>query len=265
MALPAAVMAIPAAVQAGTGIYQAVKGGQMARSMDRPEYEIPQEILDNLTDAQIQALRGLPDAQKSLYLDNVARSQQAALEAMSTRKGGLAGLSNVQQQANDAYRNLLSMDAQQRQANERALQAVRSDVAGYRDKAFQQNQMQPYLDMMQAAEAMKGAGLQNIMGGVKSGAAMGLDYLKYKNFMDSMFPGKVAETVTKPDISSEIAKNKMEIEMRERAGAVDMDELARELDPMANQVPLGVNTGGVYGFMLPNYRENSFEVLNPNE
>ena len=195
MALPAAVMAIPAAVQAGTGIYQAFKGNQMARSMDRPEYEIPQEILDNLTDAQIQALRGLPDAQKSLYLDNVARSQQAALEAMSTRKGGLAGLSNVQQQANDAYRNLLSMDAKQRQANEKALMGVKSDVAVYKDKVFQTNQMQPYLDMMQSVEAMKGAGLRNIMGAVKSGSAMALDYLKYKNFMDSMFPGEVEETV----------------------------------------------------------------------
>ena len=57
MALPL-LAAIPTAVQAGTGIYQAVKGNQMARSMDRPEYEIPQEVLDNLTDAQIQALRG---------------------------------------------------------------------------------------------------------------------------------------------------------------------------------------------------------------
>lgn len=257
MALPAAVMAIPAAVQAGTGIYQAVKGGQMARSMDRPEYEIPQEILDNLTDAQIQALRGLPDAQKSLYLDNVARSQQAALEAMSTRKGGLAGLSNVQQQANDAYRNLLSMDAQQRQANERALQAVRSDVAGYRDKAFQQNQMQPYLDMMQAAEAMKGAGLQNIMGGIKSGAAMGLDYLKYKNFMDSMFPGQTSSPLV--DISSEVS------EVIGIDNQINKDpSVAYETESVLEKVPMGEARGGVYNAMMPNVGV-PFATINPNE
>lgn len=206
MALPL-LAAIPTAIQTGTGIYQAVKGNQMARSMDRPEYEIPQGVLDNLTDAQIQAIRGLPQEQISLYLDNVARSEQSALEAMSTRNAGLTGLSNVQQQSNDANRDLLSMNAQQRQINEKALMSARTDVAGYEDKAFQTNQMQPYLDMMQGAQAMKGAGIQNIMGGVQAGASMGMDYLKYKNFMDSMFPGEAPKTpLPSVDISPEISK-----------------------------------------------------------
>lgn len=206
MALPL-LAAIPTAIQTGTGIYQAVKGNQMARSMDRPEYEIPQGVLDNLTDAQIQAIRGLPQEQISLYLDNVARSEQSALDAMSTRNAGLTGLSNVQQQSNDANRDLLSMNAQQRQINEKALMDVRKDVASYEDKAFQTNQMQPYLDMMQGAQAMKGAGIQNIMGGVQAGSSMGIDYLKYKNFMDSMFPGEAPKTpLPSVDISPDISK-----------------------------------------------------------
>jgi hypothetical protein len=206
MALPL-LAAIPTAIQTGTGIYQAVKGNQMARSMDRPEYEIPQGVLDNLTDAQIQAIRGLPQEQISLYLDNVARSEQSALDAMSTRNAGLTGLSNVQQQSNDANRDLLSMNAQQRQINEKALMSARTDVAGYEDKAFQTNQMQPYLDMMQGAQAMKGAGIQNIMGGVQAGSSMGMDYLKYKDFMGSMFPSEVPKT-PRPyvGISPEISK-----------------------------------------------------------
>jgi hypothetical protein len=122
---------------------------------------------------------------------------------MSTRNAGLTGLSNVQQQSNDANRDLLSMNAQQKQINEKALMGARKDVAGYEDKVFQTNQMQPYLDMMQGAQAMKGAGIQNIMGGVQAGAAMGMDYLKYKNFMDSMFPG---DTTTEVDISPEVSE-----------------------------------------------------------
>lgn len=262
MALPL-LAAIPTAVQTGTGVYQAFKGNQMAKSMDMPEYEIPQEVLDNLTDAQIQAIRGLPQEQISLYLDNVARSEQSALEAMSTRNAGLTGLSNVQQQSNDANRDLLSMNAQQRQANEKALIDVRKDVAGYRDKAFQTNQMQPYLDMMKGAEAMKGAGIQNIMGGVQAGAAMGIDYLKYKNFMDSMFPGEDINTVTPQDIAIEAAKNKLQIQRRDKVGAVDMDKLAKDLNPMSGQVPVGVYSS-MNKYPYDNYRENSFEVVNPN-
>lgn len=190
--------AIPAVAQAGTGIYQAVKGNRLANSMERPNFEIPQEILDNLTDSQMQALRGMPAEQKQQYIDNVMRSQQAALGAMGDRKAGLAGLGGVQQNAIDAYRNMLSMDAQQRQVNEQALQGVRSNVADYKDKQFQVNQLDPYNQTMQAAEAMKGAGIQNMMGGVTSSAQMGLDYLKHKDFMDSLSSSSDPASVAAP-------------------------------------------------------------------
>ncbi len=196
--LAAGLAALPAVAQAGTGIYQAVKGNRLANSMERPNFEIPQEILDNLTDSQMQALRGMPAEQKQQYIDNVMRSQQAALGAMGDRKAGLAGLGGVQQNAIDAYRNMLSMDAQQRQVNEQALQGVRSNVANYKDKQFQVNQLDPYNQTMQAAEAMKGAGIQNMMGGVTSGAQMGLDYLKHKDFMDSLSSSSDPASVVAP-------------------------------------------------------------------
>jgi len=200
MPLPLALALAPAAIQAGTGIYQAVKGNQLRNSMDRPTYEIPQEILDSLTDAQIQALRGMPAEQKQQYIDNVMRSQQASLDAMGDRKAGLAGLAGVQQTAVDAYRNMLSMDAQQRQANEQALQNTRGVVAGFRDKSFDYNQAQPYQETMAAAEAMTGAGMQNIMGGVQSGSQMGLDAVMFNQYMNgiggsgSTVPTTVAST-----------------------------------------------------------------------
>jgi len=186
MPIPLALTLIPAAVQTGMGIYQTFKGNQLRNSMDRPTYEIPQEILDSLTDAQIQALRGMPAEQKQQYLDNVMRSQQASLDAMGDRKAGLAGLAGVQQTALDAYRNMLSMDAQQRQANEQALQNTRGVVAGFRDKAFDYNQAQPYDQTMAAAEGMTGAGMQNIMGGVQAGSQMGLDAAMFNQYMNSI-------------------------------------------------------------------------------
>ena len=178
--------AIPAAVQLGTGIYQTYQGNKLANSMERPDYSIPQEVLDNLTDSQIQALRGLPEEQRQQYMDNIMRSAQTSISALGDRKGGLAGMSGVQQQQNDAYKNLLSIDAQKREENERNLQATRNTVAGYRDKEFQTNEMKPFEDTMAAATGMQGAGIQNIMGGVTSGAKMGLDYMKYMELLNSM-------------------------------------------------------------------------------
>ena len=188
-----ALAAIPAAIQAGTGIYQLIRGNQLANSMERPNYSIPQEVLDNLTDAEIQALRGLPAEQRQQYLDNVMRSQQASLGAMDDRKGGLAGLAGVQQQSNDAYRNLLTMDAQARMDAEQRLQGVRTQVADAKDKEWQLNELNPYMETMQAAEAMRGAGLQNIMGGATAGAQMGLDYAKYMKLLNSF--GNSSQTV----------------------------------------------------------------------
>ena len=87
MALPLALSLAPAAIQTGMGIYQTcARVIRLRNSMDRPNYEIPQEILDSLTDAQIQALRGMPAEQKQQYVDNVMRSQQASLDAMGDRK-----------------------------------------------------------------------------------------------------------------------------------------------------------------------------------
>ena len=139
-----------------------------------------------MTDSEVQALRGLPAEQRQQYLDNVMRAQQASLGAMGDRKAGLAGLAGVQQQATDAYRNMLSMDSQARMNAEQRLQSVRGTMADYKDKQFNLNEMQPYQNTMQAAEAMKGAGLQNIMGGVQSGVQMGLDYNRYMQLLNSM-------------------------------------------------------------------------------
>ena len=193
MALPL-LAAIPTAVQAGTGIYQAIKGRQLANSTARPDYSIPQEMLDMMTDSEVQALRGLPAEQRQQYLDNVMRAQQASLEAMGDRKAGLAGLAGVQQQATDAYRNMLSMDSQARMDAEQRLQGVRGTMADYKDKQFQVNEMQPYQNTMQAAEAMKGAGLQNIMGGVMAGSQMGLDYARYRDLLKSLKASDLSPT-----------------------------------------------------------------------
>ena len=176
---------LPAAMQTGTGIYQMYKGNQLSK-MERPDYSIPQEVLDNLTDAQVQALRGIPAEQRMQFLQNVARAEQTSLAAMDDRKAGLTGLAGLQQSTNDAYGNLMAQDSQARFNAEQNLQSVRGNVADYRDKEFELNQMNPFLDQMKAAAAMKGAGMQNLMKGSTAAAKMNQDRIQYNQLLNSL-------------------------------------------------------------------------------
>jgi hypothetical protein len=113
---------------------------------------------------------GMPDAQKQSYMQNIQRSGQQALSGVADRKGGLGMVSAIQQQQEDSYMNLLSADVQQRMQNIRAAQEQRQIMANYKDKEFQINKMDPYVQDYNEAQAQIGAGMQNIMGGIQSGA-----------------------------------------------------------------------------------------------
>lgn len=180
---PITLALIAKGIQTGVGIYQGIKGANMAKKAVRPEYQIPEEVMQNLNQAEIQALEGLPAEQKAQFLDNIQRSTQASVGALGDRKAGLAGMSSVQQNEIDAYRGLLSQDAAQRQANQGVLMDQRQNVAGYKDKAFEINEMQPFMDQAAAAEAMKGAGLQNIVSSLGSMGQMALDYKFYQDIL----------------------------------------------------------------------------------
>lgn len=168
--------AIPLALsgaQAIFGAVQASKGKNTLDNAERPEYKIPDEVLKNLSVAERMALQGLPDAQKKAYVDQINQGMATSLRGLSSRKAGISGVSKLSQSQNQAYQNLLSMDAQARQENERLAMSARSDLAGYKDKAFQVNQMEPYEQKVAEGQALYGAGLQNIFAGVNTAGGVG--------------------------------------------------------------------------------------------
>lgn len=174
MAIPLAVALIPAAMQAGTGLYQMIKGQNDASKLNRPTYQIPEEIKSKLTLAQQRSLEGMPDASKKLFIDNMQRSSAFGLRNLSSRQAGLAGIPELVQGQTDQGRQMAVQDAQARLVNEQNLGTVQSEMAGYRDKEFDVNQLTPYTQKAQAAQALIGAGLQNIGGAVQgAGTAVG--------------------------------------------------------------------------------------------
>jgi hypothetical protein len=144
------------------GLHQYYKGKRMRDKNKRPTYEIPQEIQQNLSQAQQMALQGIPEEQKQQYLTNLQRGSAQALASSGSRRGGLAGIAGINQQQNDAYGNLMSMDAQARFQNQGVLMGQRQAMADYRDQAFQVNKMNPYYEKEAEGLAMQGAGQQNI-------------------------------------------------------------------------------------------------------
>lgn len=165
------VAAIAASVAGTVGAVQYMKGRKMAKQNKRPDYEIPQEIKDNLSQAQMQALEGLPPEQKQQYVENVQRGQNFGLNALGDRKAGISGLATLTQQGNDAYKDLMTQDAIARQANLDKLMGAREQIAQYKDKGFELNKLIPYQEKAQAAAAMQSAGLQNIAGSTQSGSS----------------------------------------------------------------------------------------------
>ena len=177
--------AVIAGTQAAIGIGQAVAGYSKLKNLTRPEYQIPSEIEQNMSEAELMSYYGMPDAQKQSYMQNIQRSGQQALSGTADRKGGLGMVSAIQQNQQDSYSNLLSADVQQRMQNIQNAQNMRSVMAGYKDKAFQMNEMQPYQQDYAEAQGLIGAGMQNFMGGLQSGGQM-LMLDKQMNALDAV-------------------------------------------------------------------------------
>ena len=180
-----------AGVQAGISAFGAYQGhkqkkeGERALSkLDRPQYEIPQELYDNMSDAERMEVEGLPAAQKKAFVQNIERSQQQALKSQADRKGGLLGIQQSMQNETDAYSNLTSMDAaayQQSKMNKQAsIERARLGLAQAKDKKFGVQSSQ-YGEDVASAQGMIGAGQQNLMQGLQGIGAAGINAMSMAN------------------------------------------------------------------------------------
>jgi len=192
--------ALPAVLQTGVGLAQWIKGNKALKDAERPVREIPAEVMQNLSQAQVQALEGMPEAQRMAYIEDIQRSTQGGLRQLSDRRSGIAGVTQLHQNELDAQRGLMGQDAMMRMQNQDRLQAQRTEMGRQRDIQFDVNQYQPFLDKMRMAEGLIGSGMQNVMGGVKSGGRMATDIYQY-NQSKKPFQFDIEEEVVEDDMS----------------------------------------------------------------
>tara|TARA_R110002051_G_scaffold242623_1_gene302892 strand:- start:17 stop:1228 length:1212 start_codon:yes stop_codon:yes gene_type:complete len=171
-------MVAASAISAGVGIYQTQQGKKLAEQAgERPDYEIPPSVKSALGTSQLKALKGMPGAVKSQMLQEMDRARMASLSQVNERRGGLGVISQIEQNQQDSLRKMGIMDIEQREKNVQGLQDMRMKMAGY-EESQQADKLASWEQQSQAAEAMKGAGMQNLIGAGTSlamGAVSGLE------------------------------------------------------------------------------------------
>lgn len=167
-----ALLAIGMGISAAAGIAQSIQGiGQVSKSrkemenLTKPEYIIPQEIAQNLTDAEQRQYYGLPDAQKREFLNSMQQSATDALRSSATRRGGLQMVSNIQEQQNQMSNQLMLQDIQAREAKVGQLMDARREMAQQRLQKFA-HEYSDYSSQLDYLRSQESAGIQNIFGGI---------------------------------------------------------------------------------------------------
>jgi hypothetical protein len=153
----------------GYGIYQSVKGNKMLKKTVDPGYKIPKGFGKTLAQSEQMARTGLGSQEYNQAQQNIGRNVGTGVRALSRSSNPAAGVAGLVRAQNDATLGLDVSNAAAKRQN--ILQAIgaRREMAG-QQLAQQQYQQNRYFDKVNQANAMIGAGAQNIGGGLSMAA-----------------------------------------------------------------------------------------------
>lgn len=113
--------------------------------------------------AEQYAREGMPEEQRQMAANDIARNQQTQLAAMSSLGAGLRGLGQTQASTAQAYRNLATQDAMMAQQNQGQYLGALGQLGVAEGMAEQYNELMPYEQKLAELQALMGAGQQNQM------------------------------------------------------------------------------------------------------
>lgn len=189
----------------GLGLYQKYRASQM-KVPNRPVAMTPLGIQENVFNARNVASGALGNATNTLAQQqlnqNTARGVMASREGARSGTDLLASVGGLTQNQNNAQNNLAQQNYQQRLGGFGMLAGANQANAGYDDRNFNYNQVQPYNQAYQNALNASAAGNANLnttrqegMGMLNQAAA--LAPYGYGNFA-KMFGGQGANTQAPP-------------------------------------------------------------------
>jgi len=167
----AALGAIQAAGQIGYGLYQQQQAKNLQKKLGpQPTYDFDfakRGVAGQLNLAQGEA-PGMTQQLQAVN-QNVANTTQNIANMAPSGAAGLGALVGVNANANQSYADIIGQGAMTKQGlMQNYLQGL-GGLQGYADKAYETNQLSPYLRQQEQITALQGAGNQNIGGGIASG------------------------------------------------------------------------------------------------
>jgi hypothetical protein len=163
--------AIQAAGQIGYGIYQNQKAKKLQKDLGpQPKYQYndaKRAVAGQLALAQGEA----PGVTQQLQgvNQNLANTTQNIATMAPSGAAGLGALVQANASGMQSYADILGQAAQTKLGlQQNYLQGV-SGLQNYADKAFEVNQLQPYMQQQQRIADLQAAGATNIGGGIASG------------------------------------------------------------------------------------------------
>jgi hypothetical protein len=162
----------------GLGATQLARARRM--NATRPTYQIPEEVRRNQALAQTTLTGRTPYAaqqERNIYQSastGLYNARQAATNSAALLSAGAA----TQGMTNRAMSGLAARESADYYNRLGNLQRQNQMMAGYRDKQFDINEMQPYYETMAARSALMEGGLQNLYGGITgAGRVAGQGYM----------------------------------------------------------------------------------------
>ena len=159
----------------------------------RPQYRIPGAAQESLATARSMAGASVRPGNQ-YAIDSINRNAGTGLNflrrGVSSGSQLLAGAQGVNANTNQALMNNAAQNAAFKFNATQNLQDTLGRFAQYQEKAFYENEMKPYQEKVAVKNALIGAGLQNITGGIQDFANQEMQ----QNFLDSYFgkPGQPA-------------------------------------------------------------------------
>lgn len=222
------------------GIKQTQQGKEMQKNLGaRVNYEIPEAAKQALALAQRQAGSDMP-YQKSMQnaMDlQMAKSLGGATRAATSSQDLLGMMTNLGEKGLEQQQDIGMAAGQRYDAMQAALQNSLGTMASYQEKQ-RADQQQNWYEKAQAAAAMRGAGMQNTMGGLMGfGQAAG-------SFLATPEAQKMFTKKTTPSASLTAGENISPNELEGPAGYV----APPSFDPAAIT---GMNSNGGWNYNQP--------------
>lgn len=164
----------------GKGVYGAIqnhKASEIEKANIRPTEYVDPIYQQNVNTAQQMAQQGIPQVAYNNQLNSINQNQAGAVGALSNSANPGAGLASIVRAGNAATGNLNAQDAATRNKNTLALIQQRGILANAKKDAWNYNYADKYSENLAKSQALRGAGTQNIAGGLNELGQAGMGVL----------------------------------------------------------------------------------------